>query len=80
VLTRTAMCTYWRELTLLGARLYHREDFETAVRLIAERYIPAAALISQVQPLGRAVQAFGALEAGAGIMKVLIDCQDEGEQ
>jgi len=66
---------FWRELTLLGARLYHREDFETAVSLIAELHIPAAALISRVEPLGRAAQAFGALEAGAAVMKVLIDCQ-----
>ena len=71
---------FWRELTLLGARLYHREDFKTAVSLIADRHIPASALISQVEPLGRAVQAFAALEAGAGVMKVLIDCQAQGEQ
>ena len=71
---------FWRELTLLGARLYHREDFETAVSLIADRHIPAAALISRVEPLSGAAAAFGALEAGAEVMKVLIDCQSEGER
>jgi (R,R)-butanediol dehydrogenase / meso-butanediol dehydrogenase / diacetyl reductase len=66
---------FWRELTMLGARLYHREDFETAVRLVAAGYIPVTALISRVEPLSRAAQAFSALEAGTGVMKVLIDCQ-----
>lgn len=66
---------FWRELTLLGARLYDREDFETAVRPIASGAIPAQALITRIEPLERAAQAFQALESGAGVMKVLIDCQ-----
>jgi (R,R)-butanediol dehydrogenase / meso-butanediol dehydrogenase / diacetyl reductase len=66
---------FWRELTLVGARLYDRDDFENAVRLIAEGEIPADALISRIEPLDRAAQAFEALESGAGVMKVLIDCQ-----
>ena len=70
---------FWRELTLLGARLYSREDFEAAVRLIAAGEIPAQALISRIEPLERAAQAFQALESGAGVMKVLIDCQAGGE-
>lgn len=66
---------FWRELTLIGARLYDKADFETAVKLVAAARIPATALISRVEPLGRASQAFSALESGAGVMKVLIDCQ-----
>lgn len=68
---------FWRELTLVGARLYEREDFENAVRLIAQGEIPADTLISRIEPLDRAAQAFEALESGAGVMKVLIDCQAE---
>jgi len=68
---------FWRELTLVGARLYDREDFENAVRLIAGGEIPADTLISRIEPLDRAAQAFEALESGAGVMKVLIDCQAE---
>lgn len=66
---------FWRELTLVGARLYERDDFETAVRLLAEGRVPAPTLISRVEPLDRAAHAFEALESGAGVMKVLIDCQ-----
>jgi (R,R)-butanediol dehydrogenase / meso-butanediol dehydrogenase / diacetyl reductase len=68
---------FWRELTLVGARLYHHEDFETAVALIAGGQIPTGALITRIEPLTRAEQAFLALESGAGVMKVLIDCQDQ---
>jgi (R,R)-butanediol dehydrogenase / meso-butanediol dehydrogenase / diacetyl reductase len=66
---------FWRELTLIGARLYDRHDFETAVRLIVDGRIPAGTLISRVEPMGRALQAFEALESGGGVMKVLIDCR-----
>jgi 2-desacetyl-2-hydroxyethyl bacteriochlorophyllide A dehydrogenase len=64
---------FWRELSLIGARLYDREDFETAVRLIAEDTIPAGQLISRVVPLADALGAFQSLETG-GDVKVLVDC------
>ena len=32
---------FWRELEMFGARLYEREDFEGAVRLVANGTIPA---------------------------------------
>jgi (R,R)-butanediol dehydrogenase/meso-butanediol dehydrogenase/diacetyl reductase len=66
---------FWRELTLLGARLYQREDFETAVGLLAGGHVPADTLITRVEPLDAALNAFEALESGGGVMKVLIDCQ-----
>ncbi len=63
------------ELTLLGARLYERGDFEQAVDLIATGVIPASSLISRIEPLERAAHAFAALESGTGVMKVLVDCR-----
>ena len=65
---------FWRELTLIGARLYERADFEAAARLLADGEIPAASLISRTEPLEHAADAFTALESATGIMKVLIDC------
>jgi (R,R)-butanediol dehydrogenase/meso-butanediol dehydrogenase/diacetyl reductase len=65
---------FWRELTLIGARLYHRADFERAVELVAAGVIPAAQLISAVVPLSDGATAFELLEGGA-VMKVLIDGQ-----
>ncbi len=66
---------FWRELTLIGARVYERPDFERAADLLARNVIPAAQLITRVEPLDRAREAFEALESGGGVMKVLIDCR-----
>jgi (R,R)-butanediol dehydrogenase / meso-butanediol dehydrogenase / diacetyl reductase len=68
---------FWRELTLVGARVYERVDFERAVTLLARGAIPAAQLISAVEPLERTQAAFAALEGGGDVMKVLIDCAPE---
>ncbi|RSM65467.1 Zn-dependent alcohol dehydrogenase [Actinoplanes sp. ATCC 53533] len=69
---------FWRELTLVGARLYDRADFERAVELVADGTVPAGLLISKVVPLAEAASAFDALETGGDVMKVLIDCAREG--
>ncbi|MFJ9884730.1 zinc-binding dehydrogenase [Streptomyces sp. NPDC091287] len=67
---------FWRELTLIGARLYDRSDFEAAVHLVAQEKVPAAQLISTVVPLSDAAAGFAALESGgSGQMKILVDCQ-----
>jgi (R,R)-butanediol dehydrogenase / meso-butanediol dehydrogenase / diacetyl reductase len=65
---------FWRELTLVGARLYDRRDFERAIALLADGSLDVAPLISRVDALGDAEAAFDALERG-GVMKVLVDCQ-----
>jgi (R,R)-butanediol dehydrogenase / meso-butanediol dehydrogenase / diacetyl reductase len=64
---------FWRELSIVGARVYQRPDFERAVELVASAAIPADALISQVYPILHAAEAFAALERG-GVMKVLVEC------
>ncbi|MFB7619581.1 zinc-binding dehydrogenase [Kitasatospora sp. NPDC056181] len=66
---------FWRELTLVGARLYLREDFEEAARLLAAGDLPVDALVSRIEPLARADAALAALDSGGGAMKVLIDCR-----
>jgi 2-desacetyl-2-hydroxyethyl bacteriochlorophyllide A dehydrogenase len=66
---------FWRELTLIGARVYERQDYERAVRLVSSGVIPTHALVSSVVPLSDASEAFAHLEGGGGVMKVLVDCQ-----
>ena len=68
---------FWRELTLIGARVYERADFEEAVRLLAAGAIPSETLITDVVPLDGVADAFDAMDAG-GSMKVLIDCATAG--
>lgn len=69
---------FWRELTLVGTRLYSRPDWDRAVALIAAGHIPARELITAVVPLSSAPDAFAAIERGGEVMKVLVDCQATG--
>ncbi|MCL8025482.1 zinc-dependent alcohol dehydrogenase [Nocardioides bruguierae] len=63
---------FWRELRLLGARVYERADFEEAGRLLADGVVPTDVMITDVLPLERVADAFTTLEAG-GAMKLLVD-------
>ena len=60
-----------RELTIVGARVYEREDFVTAVDLLSSDAIPADSLITDIIPLPDTQRAFAELEAGRA-MKILI--------
>jgi 2-desacetyl-2-hydroxyethyl bacteriochlorophyllide A dehydrogenase len=66
---------FWKELSIIGARVYERPDFEEAVRLVADGTIPADALISDVMPLSETPAALGRLDSGENVVKLLIDCQ-----
>ncbi|MEJ5867206.1 alcohol dehydrogenase catalytic domain-containing protein [Pseudokineococcus sp. 5B2Z-1] len=66
---------FWRELELLGARLYSRPDWEEALRLVASGELAVDRLVSEVVPLDEVADAFTALAAGGGVVKVLVDCQ-----
>jgi (R,R)-butanediol dehydrogenase / meso-butanediol dehydrogenase / diacetyl reductase len=66
---------FWRELSILGARVYQRQDFETAVELIRDGDIPADLLITRIVPLASTQAAFADLEAGRA-MKILVGVQD----
>ena len=65
---------FWRELEVLGARVYEREDFEQAIALLAAGAVPADALITRVVPLEDTEAAFDAL-LSAEAMKILVDVQ-----
>ena len=63
---------FWRELRILGARVYERTDFETAVELLSAGVIPSEELISKIVPLGGIPEAITDLENGRAL-KVLVD-------
>jgi (R,R)-butanediol dehydrogenase/meso-butanediol dehydrogenase/diacetyl reductase len=65
---------FWRELTILGARVYQRVDFEKAVELLDNGTIPADLLITRIVPLSETQDAFADLESGRA-MKILVDVQ-----
>jgi len=66
---------FWRELTLIGARVYDRSDYEEAIRLLHTGAVPAAPLITAIEPLSGVATAFETLEAGSA-MKILLDCSE----
>ena len=65
---------FLRELRMLGARVYERDDVERAVELVADGVIPAGELITRIVPIAATAEAFAALGSGQA-MKILIDCQ-----
>ena len=65
---------FWRELSILGARVYQRTDFETAVELVTRGVIPCELLITRIVSLSETQQAFDDLENGRA-MKILVGVQ-----
>ncbi|MFF0717929.1 zinc-binding dehydrogenase [Micromonospora sp. NPDC003816] len=64
---------FWRELEVIGVRVYERGDYAEAVRLVHTGQVPADRLVSRIVPLADVSRAFEALAAG-GDVKVLVDC------
>jgi 2-desacetyl-2-hydroxyethyl bacteriochlorophyllide A dehydrogenase len=69
---------FWRELTVIGARVYERPDVDRAVDLIARGRIPADDLITRIVPIAHVNDAFDALERGDEV-KILIDCRADAD-
>ena len=67
---------FWKELRLIGTRVYEPEDYESAIQLIASGELPLADLITEVHPLEKIAELFPRLEADPSAMKVLLSCQD----
>ncbi|WAC70301.1 zinc-dependent alcohol dehydrogenase [Microbacterium sp. SL75] len=65
---------FWRELRLLGARVYQRIDFERAIELLDSDAIDVEAVITSVYPLPDVTSALAELKSGKAL-KVLIDVQ-----
>lgn len=65
---------FWKELRMVGARVYEPEDYERAIDLLAAGALPLERLISAVEPLDRLPSVFEELDDPAA-MKVLIDCR-----
>lgn len=67
---------FWRELKLIGARVYEPEDYEKAIASIAAGEIDADALITDIRPLEKISEAFDELGRSPTAMKSLIKVGD----
>lgn len=65
---------FWREMRLIGTRVYEPQDFDEAIALLAGGQIPFTKLITGVYPLDGLKQGLLEMEQGADVMKILIDC------
>lgn len=66
---------FWRELRLIGARVYEPQDFDEAIRLAASGELPLEQLITQTAPLGEAKAVFDTIDNNPAGMKYLLDCR-----
>ena len=65
---------FWREIELLGARVYEPDDYNQAIELVASGAIDCNSMITDVRPLDEITSAFEALSGNAPSMKSLIQC------
>ncbi|WP_171227983.1 zinc-binding dehydrogenase [Ruegeria sp. HKCCA4008] len=64
---------FWRELQLIGARVYEPEDYEKAIAVVASGGVDADVVITDVSPLSDIQAAFEALDRSPTAMKSLIE-------
>ncbi|MGB0507139.1 MAG: zinc-dependent alcohol dehydrogenase [Pikeienuella sp.] len=63
---------FWRELQMIGARVYEPEDYEKAISIILSGGVDADTVITDVSPLSNIQAAFEALDSSPTAMKSLI--------
>lgn len=66
---------YGQELSVLGARLHSRADFERAIELLHGGAVDVEPLISQVVTMPEVPEAVGRLAGGHGLVKILVDLE-----
>ena len=63
----------FKEVTMIGSRVYSRQDFAEAIRLAPE--LPLQPIITDMFPLQEVAAAFGRFQAGEDVCKVIIQPQ-----
>jgi threonine dehydrogenase-like Zn-dependent dehydrogenase len=66
---------FWRELRLIGVRVYEPEDFEEAIVLAAGGELPLDRIITNVSPLDQVQSVFEQIDQNPAGMKYLLQCQ-----
>ncbi len=66
---------FWKELELVGARVYDAADFEQAIALVAEGNIDLEPFVTSVNSLQDVKAAFTGIDGNPAGMKALIECR-----
>ena len=63
---------FWRELELFGARVYRPEDYDDAMKLLADGVVDCGSFITDIKPLAEIQEAFEALTGNPSAIKSMI--------
>lgn len=63
---------FWRELELLGARVYRKQDYDEAMQLLSSRVVDCNSFITDIVTLDDIQGAFETLTANPNAMKTMI--------
>jgi len=66
---------FWKELKLIGARVYEPEDYDKAIALVSAGDLQLSQLVTSVAPLSDVQSVFENIDRNPDGMKVLLDCQ-----
>ena len=66
---------FWKELQLIGARVYEKEDYTEAIDLISKNELSFEKMITKIEPLTKIQEVFESIDENPDGMKVLFDCQ-----
>jgi 2-desacetyl-2-hydroxyethyl bacteriochlorophyllide A dehydrogenase len=64
---------FWREIKMIGARVYEPEDFDEAIALTASGTLPLEKMITQISPLEDAKKVFETIDKNPAGMKYLLE-------
>lgn len=68
---------FWRELELIGARVYRPEDYDKAMALLAKGIVDCEAFITDIQGLSDIESAFKSLTENPNAMKSMIRISED---
>jgi len=67
---------FFRELRIVGARVYEAQDFEKSIAIAGSGVLPLGSLVTSVMPLEGLESALRQMDGGGEVMKVLIRCSE----
>ena len=67
---------FWKELEMIGARVYEAADFDRAVEIVANEEIDLEPFITSVNSLADIGTAFANMDGNPAGMKALLSCEN----
>lgn len=71
---------FWKELEMVGARVYEATDFERAIEIVAGGEINLDPFITSINPIEEVATAFAGMDGNPAGMKALIECGGGDQQ